>query len=108
VLVFGQDLALADGIGPQACSRELRLPVGAVISVQTLKVGIDTDGVAEIAKEDLDQLVAQKLQAYGWYKNEISKKVGQQRYKHTFVVDLQGAGMGLLNGAVARTNCVEA
>ena len=40
----------------------------------------------------------QKLQAYTWLKGEISKKVKQQRYKHTIIVDLGGAGSGLLNG----------
>eukprot|EP00729_Bicosta_minor_P019414 gene19414-19874_t len=60
--------------------------------------GIKTSEIGEYSEDELEQLVGQKLAAYTWLKDEISKKVGQQRYKHTIVVDLGGAGTGLLNG----------
>eukprot|EP00039_Didymoeca_costata_P031570 m.35415 g.35415 ORF g.35415 m.35415 type:complete len:322 (-) comp8881_c0_seq2:208-1173(-) len=60
--------------------------------------GIDTDSVAEIDEETLCALVAQKLASYTYHKKQISKKIGQQRYKQSFVIDMKGGGMGLLSG----------
>jgi len=61
-------------------------------------MGIDTNAIAEYDDDELEQLVGQKLEAYTWLKGVISKKVKQQRYKHTIIVDLGGAGTGLLSG----------
>lgn len=64
---------------------------------------IDTNKVCDMDENDLIRIVGQKLASYGKHKDNISKKIGQQRYKQSFIIDLKGGGMGVLNGSKRRT-----
>lgn len=59
---------------------------------------VDVNALAEIKEEDLMRIVGQKLAAIQHLKIDKMKETGQQRYKATYVIDLTGAGMGLLSG----------
>ncbi|EGD81393.1 hypothetical protein PTSG_02113 [Salpingoeca rosetta] len=59
---------------------------------------IDTDKLAEMNEEHMLRLQGQKQTAYLKYKEDISKRRGEQRYKYILIVDLKGTGMGILGG----------
>jgi len=39
------------------------------------------------------------MRAYSVFKQELSKRSGVQRYKHTAVIDMQGVSMSMMMGA---------
>jgi len=62
---------------------------------------IDTKQVASLGTEELDMLVAQKLQGLAKFKERRDREcdeAGRQRYKHSIVIDLAGAGTDLMSG----------
>lgn len=61
---------------------------------------IKTNEMTDNVKDDdhLLKLQAQKVHHLNLHKERCSIESGNQRYKHTYIVDLKGSGMGLLVG----------
>jgi hypothetical protein len=66
-------------------------------------MAINTDEVCKMDEAELVKIVGQKLASYSKHKLNLSKKVGAQRYKQSFIIDLKGGGMGVLNGTKRKT-----
>jgi len=60
---------------------------------------IDSDKLSKVEELDIDKIQGQKMKAYSVYKQDLCAKTGQQRYKHTLIVDLTGLSMGMLAGS---------
>lgn len=59
---------------------------------------------SDYTQEELGQMVAQKMEAWRWLKQQMSRAAGRRRCKHVFIIDFQGATLGkLLRGNSART-----
>ena len=64
-------------------------------------MAINTEEVQNLSEDDLMRLVGQKLASYSKHKLNLSKKVGAQRYKQSFLIDLKGGGKASLLERVA-------
>lgn len=64
-----------------------------------MQVGkINTDGLCDMDEEAMLALQGQKMTAITQHKVDACETSGNQRYKHTIIVDLKGTGMSLLGG----------
>jgi len=59
---------------------------------------VDTNAVSEIDEDTLNKVCGQKYATYAWHKLRTARTLGNQRYKHSFIIDMAGAGMGVLSG----------
>lgn len=55
-------------------------------------MAINTEEVCKMDEAELVKIVGQKLASYSKHKINLSEKVGAQRYKQSFIIDLKGGG----------------
>eukprot|EP00286_Rhodomonas_abbreviata_P022085 CAMPEP_0181314692 /NCGR_PEP_ID=MMETSP1101-20121128/14957_1 /TAXON_ID=46948 /ORGANISM="Rhodomonas abbreviata, Strain Caron Lab Isolate" /LENGTH=277 /DNA_ID=CAMNT_0023421809 /DNA_START=115 /DNA_END=948 /DNA_ORIENTATION=- len=72
--------------------------------IQSLRIEeINTDKIASLSDEQIEQYQGQRLKSYASYKQQISRERGVQRYKHTLIIDLKHVSMSMLAGSKRHT-----
>lgn len=59
---------------------------------------VNVNAIGEMDGDTLAAIIAQKLASYTWLKAKNAAASGKQRYKATFVVDMNGAGASVFSG----------